>query len=89
MADGDSYKYVLEMRVPEVDDENNDIMRVMWIDTDGFFDHIDNINMGQKVQYAQCYIDQAALNPTLFNADELREYMILVKRNTVGTASQE
>ena len=89
VADGDSYKYVLEMRVPEVDDENNDIMRVMWIDTDGFFDHIDNINMGQKVQYAQCYIDQAALNPTLFNADELREYMILVKRNTVGTASQE
>lgn len=89
VADGDSYKYVLEMRVPEVDDENNDIMRVMWIDNEGFFDHIDNINMGQKVQYAQCYINKEALNPTLFNSDELREYMILVKRNTVGTAAQE
>ena len=88
-ADGDSYHYAVELRVPAVDENDNDIMRVMWFDKDGFYERIDEINMGTSVQYAQCYINAEALSPTAFNDDAHHEYMLLIKRGVAGIATRE
>lgn len=92
-ADG-SYKYAFEMRVPGVDDDENDIMRVVWFDADGKYDRMDGINMGKNVYFAQTYINGTVLNPDLFtDQDDEHEYMVLIKRGIdpsgSSSASQE
>lgn len=79
-ADG-SYEYVSELRVPAMDENNNDIMRVVRFSKDGTYIATDEMNMGQGIQYAQCYIAGEALDPTFFHSDSNREYMMLVKRS--------
>ncbi len=93
LKDG-SYKYAFEMRVPGVDDDENDIMRVAWFNADGKFDRLDGINMGKNVYFAQTYINGSVLNPDLFtDQDDEHEYMVLIKRGIdatgVSSASQE
>lgn len=82
VAAGDSYMYVNEMRMPGIDEDENDIMRFIWIKKDGTFDHIDQVNMGPHVLYAKSYIESAALDPKAYHSDDNYEYMILVKRGT-------
>lgn len=78
--DGKSYKYVCELRYPLVDDEENNIMRFIWINADGTYDHIDNVNMGKGVAYAQSYISTASLASDAYSADGVQSYMMLIKR---------
>lgn len=90
-ADG-SHKYAFEMRVPGVDDDENDIMRVAWFDSKGEFDRIDEINMGKNVYFAQTYINGVALDRNLFtDQDDEHEYMVLIKRgiSDSDSSSQE
>lgn len=79
---GKSYKYVCEMRYPLVDDDENNIMRFIWINADGSYDHIDNVNMGKGVVYAQSYVSTAALAPHAYSVSDVPAYMMLVKRST-------
>lgn len=84
---GDSYKYVFEMRYPAVDDNGNDILRFMYITDQGEFDHIDNVNMGQGVEYAQSYLSTEALAPHAYSISDVPSYMFLVKRGNVSSES--
>lgn len=84
---GDSYKFAFEMRVPTVDEYDNDVMRVAWFNADGSFDRIDNINMGTNVYYAQCYVNAVALDPKLIKSDDAYEYLVLIKRGISGASS--
>lgn len=86
---GDSYMYAIELRVPTVDENEHDNARVMWLDANGQFSRIDEIDMGTNVHYAQCYIASDALQPTAFTSDAHHEYLVLVKRGHDGGAMSE
>lgn len=85
------YAYAAEMRVPLADDNDNDLMRVLWFDEKGTVLQVDEVNMGKAVYYAQVYIDGECLHPTLFYDDPQHEYMMLIKRGTQAgtTRTQE
>lgn len=89
MAVGDSYMYAVELRVPSVDADDNNNLRVMWLDKDGNFDHIEEVNIGQNVNYATVFLSAYTLDPHYFNSDENREYMVLIKRAIEEGGSQE
>lgn len=86
---GDSYKYIVEMRVPALDENENNLMRVAWLNADGSFDRMDEINMGQMVNYAQLFIATGCMHPTYFHSDAKQEYMLLIKRATGANKLQE
>lgn len=79
--DGDTYKYVFEMRYPVLDDNGNDILRFMYLTDKGKFDHIDYVNMGQGVEYAQSYLSTEAVAPHAYSTSDVQAYMFLVKRS--------
>lgn len=81
--DGDSYKYVFEMRYPVVDENENDLMRFMYLSDKGKFDHIDYVNMGKNVDYAQSYLSTEAVAPHAYSTSDVPAYMFLVKRGDV------
>lgn len=79
--DGDSYKYVFEMRYPVLDSNGNDILRFMYITDEGEFDHIDYVNMGQGVEYAMSFLATQAMAPHAYSTSDVPAYMFLVKRS--------
>lgn len=88
VAVGNSYMYVVEMRMPIVDENDHDIMRFMWINSKGECDHIDYVDMGMNVVYAKSYISSTTLDPKFFDSDPNYEYMLLIKR-AVSTSSND
>lgn len=84
ILDGNAVKYVFEMRYPLVDDNENDILRFAYITDKGKFDHIDYVNMGKGVAYAQSYLSTEALAPHAYSSSDVPAYMFLVKRGVVG-----
>lgn len=64
---------------------------VGWINPDGTLDHIDKLNLGKNVQYAQVKIDAYVLDPYLFDTDADMEYLVLIKRSRAAgsTAADE
>lgn len=86
---GDSYNYAIELGVPSVDEDDNNILRIGWFDKDGKYKEMHEVNMGKDVRYAQCYMHATALTPGIFVADNLHEYMLLIKRSTGSTTTQE
>lgn len=86
---GDSYQYAVEMRTPSVDENENNIMRISWLDEKGKFLRMDEVNMGQYVVYAQCYIDGYALQNDFYLRDEPHEYMMLIKRGVDSYTNRE
>lgn len=86
VARGESYRYALELRMPGLTADNEDIMRILWLDEVGNPLHIDEVNMGHNIAMAQCYIDGSALSPYIFNTDAEQEYMVLVKRHDPATS---
>lgn len=88
--DGESFYYVAEMRLPEYDDENDcNYMRVAWITKEGKLERIDKVNMGNKVNFAKLFLGPDALKADFFHSDANHEYMLLIKRATEGTATEE
>lgn len=88
--DGKSFQYVAEMRMPEYDDINDvTYMRVAWIGRDGKLDHIDKVNMGNNINYAQLYVNNLTLDPHFFTKDDNMEYMLLIKRAIEDNKSTE
>lgn len=88
VAEGDSYKYVIEMRYPTEEDDIS-FMRIAWLNSDGTFDHFEEVNMGEGVLYAQSFIDSKTLNPATFLSDNHREYLLLIKRGLGGYVTSE
>lgn len=65
------------------DEEGNMYTNVAYVTTTGEIDHIDALNLGQNVDLAQIYSNVNAFNPYIFNIDDAREYLVLVKRRDV------
>lgn len=84
VAVGDSYQYAIELQSLLLNDDEDNIMRLIWLDKDGNFDHFDGVNMGKDVQYAQLYIESHALDPKAFHSDDAMEYLMLIKRGNAG-----
>ncbi len=83
--DGDTYKYAFELRYPLVDENENDILRFMYITDKGKYDHTDHVNMGTGVAYAQSYLSTEAMAPHAYSTSDTQAYMFLVKRGVEGT----
>ena len=84
---GNSYRYAFETSKPDVDADGNVICHVVWVNPEGELVRVDAINIGPRVALAKAYMDQAVLNPYLFDTDEAQEYLWLVKRYTDNTGS--
>ncbi len=84
-AAGSTYKYVFEMRYPSTDENGNDLMRFMHLTQKGAYDHIDYVNMGQGVGYAQSYLSTEALGAHAYSTSDTPAYMLLVKRSLPDT----
>lgn len=71
--------------------ENGDVYTAMaYVKRDGQIDHVDYINVGKNVDLAMIYGYQDAFDPYIFNLDDNREYMALVKRkNDDGNGNHE
>lgn len=69
------------------DAEGNTVELVGWITPDGEMDHVDELNIGRNVQYAQVYISATTLDPYLFDTDADMEYLVLVKRQKAAGSS--
>ncbi len=83
--DGDTYKYVFELRYPLVDEDENDILRFMYITNKGEYDHTDLVNMGKGVAYAQSFLSTEAIQPHAYSVSDVPTYMFLVKRGVEDT----
>ena len=86
---GDSYQYVVSLLQGENAADGTIHQRIAWFTNKGKLDHYDDLNLGHRVETAQVNIQSAVLNPRLFNADNAREYMVLLKRTKVGSSDKE
>lgn len=77
---GDSAKYAVSVSTADYDEDQNVIHSILWLDDQGHYIGRDKLNLGKGVHLAQVYMNQAALSPYLYNTDDSREYMVLVKR---------
>ena len=82
---GDSYIYAFELSYPIVDEDENDILRFMYINPDGTYNHTDYVNMGKGVVYAQSFLSTEALNPNAYSVSYTPAYMMLIKRGVDGS----
>lgn len=80
VAGGDSYLYAVSQTTGTDDAEGNTYHRIAYITPEGDIDHVDRINLGQDIAYAQVYMGEGAFNPYNFNLDDATEYMVLAKR---------
>jgi hypothetical protein len=85
---GNKYQYAISMYYGVTDDDDNTSHYIGWFKTDGTLDHYDIIPLGKQVAMAYPYIKHSVLNPYLFNTDNKREYMFLVK-NYISSSSTE
>ncbi len=87
---GDSYNYVIPQTKGASDANGDCHAAVVFASPDGDIVKVDDINMGQNVDYATIYSGTEAYNPYLFNLDSDREYMVIMKRrNDNGTGNHE
>ncbi len=84
---GDSYEYAFQTMQSAYDEDMNVLEQIVWINADGDYSHTDVLNLGDDVNMAQVYISSPALSPYIFNSDENREYMWLVKRQRSGATA--
>ena len=89
VAQGDSYQYVVSLLQGENAADGTIHQRIAWFTNKGKLDQYDDLNLGHRVETAQVNIQAAILNPRLFNADNAREYMVLLKRTKAGSSDKE
>lgn len=90
IASGDSYVYTVPQTTGQ-DDANGDTHTwVVFASPAGDITHVDDLNLGARVDLASLYSGADGYNPYIFNLDDDREYMVLLKRrNESGTTTQE
>lgn len=84
---GDSYVYVVPQTRGFSDASGDCHVNVVFASPDGDIVKVDDINMGQNIDYAQVYSGVEAYDPYLFNLDADREYMVLMKRRDNATST--
>ena len=89
VAQGESYQYVVSLLQGENAADGTIHQRIAWFTNKGKLDHYDDLNLGHRVETAQVNIQAAILNPRLFNADNAREYMVLLKRSKATSSDKE
>ena len=89
VAQGDSYQYVVSLLQGENAEDGTIHQRIAWFTDKGKLDHYDDLNLGHRVETAQVNIQSGVLNPRLFNADNAREYMVLLKRSKATSSDKE
>ncbi|MEE0921512.1 MAG: hypothetical protein U0L47_03360 [Paludibacteraceae bacterium] len=89
VAQGESYQYVVSLLQGDNAADGTIHQRIAWFTNKGKLDHYDDLNLGKRVETAQVNIQAAILNPRLFNADNAREYMVLLKRTKAGSSDKE
>lgn len=77
---GDSYEYAFQTAQMGNDDEGNVLERIVWINAEGDITHSDVLNLGNDVSMAQVYMASYVFSPYIFDTDDEREYMWLVRR---------
>ena len=77
---GDSYEYAVALLQGDNEEDGTIAQRIAWLNADGTLNRFEKINMGKYIEAAQLNITAEVLNPWLFNTDDAREYMVLVKR---------
>ena len=77
---GDSYEYAVALLQGENEEDGTVSQRIAWLAPNGSLKRFEKINMGKYIEAAQLNITAEVLNPRLFNTDDAREYMVLVKR---------
>lgn len=82
----DSYLYAVAQTHGESDPDGNVWTNIVYLDTDANVHHIDRLNMGKNIDYAKVYMAPEALDPFIFNLDDAREYMLIVKRRDPGAS---
>lgn len=84
VASGDSYIYAVP-QTRGISDDNGDMhSSVVFCSTEGDILGVDDLNLGQNIDLAQIYSGPESYNPYIFNLDDNREYMVLLKRRTPG-----
>lgn len=87
---GDSYQIAVSISQSSYDSQKNIIHSIAWLNADGTLNHYDNLNLGQDINLAQVYMNANGFNPWLFNTDDAREYMVLVKRQKqIGSSATD
>lgn len=86
VPNGSSYQYVVALLQGDVEKNGTISQRIAWLNRDGKLHHYDKINLGEDVEAANVNIYAPDLNPWIFDTDDAREYMVLVKRAGQGTA---
>lgn len=84
VATANGYLLVCPQTYGSTDDEGNMHTYVAYVTTEGEIDHIDDLNLGKDIDLAQIYSNVEAFNPYIFNIDDAREYLVLVKRRNVS-----
>lgn len=86
VAHKNTYLYFAPQTHGFSDAQDNMHTQVVFVNPeDGSIHHIDDINLGKDVDYAQLYTASNAFDPYLFNLDSDQEYMALVKRRISGS----
>ena len=87
---GDSYEYAVALLQGDNEEDGTVSQRIAWLAPNGSLKRFEKINMGKYIEAAQLNITADVLNPRLFNTDDAREYMVLVKRyNPDNTTDKE
>lgn len=87
---GDSYLYTIPQSKGFSDDNDDCHVYVVFASPEGDIVKVDDINMGQRIDYASIYSAAEVFNPYLFNLDADHEYMVLMKRRfETGSGNQE
>ncbi len=87
---GDSYLYTVPQSKGFSDDNGDCHVYMVFASPEGDVVKVDDINMGQRIDYATIYSAVDAFNPYLFNLDADHEYMVLLKRRfETGSGNQE
>ena len=87
---GDSYEYAVALLQGDNEEDGTIAQRIAWLNADGTFNRYEKINLGNYIEAAQVNITAEALNPWIMHTDDVREYMVLVKRyNPNNTSDKE
>ncbi len=80
------YQYVISLSKSEMDDDNNVLAPIAWVNPDRTVDHKDALNLGPDAEYFTPLLNSTSLNPYLFNTDDDMEYVYIAKkRRTDGS----
>lgn len=85
----DTYQYAVSLLQGETANDGTINHRVAWLTKDGTIDHFETISLGKDIVNAIIHIDNATLNPWLFNTDDTREYMALIYRAKANSSAKE